>query len=122
MYKNAVRLDSSRHKYWYPLPADIWAAGITFFGSMTGNVPWQKALQFDRNFRDFAQDKDDHYFKEYIERGELDENEVEMLKRMWEIDAEKRITATMLLMDPWFQSLKDTCPPNIVMEVLSVAS
>ncbi len=115
-YRSVLKSPDS-HKYWNPMAADVWASGITLFGSLTGNIPWKKAVVTDRDYRAFTREKSS-YFDEYIKSGDLDEQELMMLMKMLDTNPDHRITAAEILKDSWFTGLKDSCSPFVISQVL----
>lgn len=108
-----------RKLYWYPMPSDVWAAGLTFLSSLTGlSPPWTTASFQDPHYLKFVQ-SNGHFFDRLQEAGLLDYYELRMINRMLDLNPAQRITAEDILNDPWFKTLDTTCSAYVAGKILT---
>ncbi|RHZ63313.1 hypothetical protein Glove_330g25 [Diversispora epigaea] len=85
-------------------PADIWAIGVTLVCMHLGRFPW------------LVSKKSDDIFKAYLKRPEklikkMPESTRPIIRRILEIDPQKRATMKDILNDEWFKSIQ-VCSTN----------
>ncbi|KAG5456219.1 MAG: kinase-like domain-containing protein [Olpidium bornovanus] len=81
---------------------DVWACGIVYYCMLYQGIPWRMATPKDANYARYLEQRAQGAY-EPLER--LDKSCRNLLLRILEPDAAKRITVPEILVDPWFRSI-----------------
>ena len=89
-----------RHSATYNgIQADVWSLGILLFILLTGNPPFERAIETDRHYQLFQQ----HGIKAILAsyQVQLPQDAVDLLEKIFTISVNQRITTTEILDHPF---------------------
>lgn len=91
--------EAFNRKSYDPRPADIWAVGIMFVCMSIGRFPWLVAKESDSTFKAYVKNLDRLLKK-------IPEESHPIIRRILEINPERRATMKDILEDKWFKGIE----------------